>query len=196
MPGVIRAATEADALHIQAIYAPYVRDSVISFELDAPTVDDMAGRLRKSLNWLVCADGHDNVRGYAYASKHRERAAYDWSVDVSVYIDQEFHRLGLGRGLYSALFGLLRLQGYFNAYAGITLPTEGSVGLHTALGFRRVGVYERVGFKFGRWHDVLWLGLALQPLADSPSPPRALAEIIQTADARAALADGASLIRL
>src|SRR6185295_13315877 len=119
-----------------------------------------------------------------------------WSVDVSVYIDAAFHRRGVGRGLYTALFGLLRLQGYVNAYAGITQPNAKSVGLHTALGFEPVGVYRNVGYKFGRWHDVAWLSLTLQPHAAEPAPPRGLAEIVDTAEAQAAIAEGAKLLRV
>ena len=196
MPAAIRLATAADAAPIQAIYAPYVRDTVISFELEPPSVDEMADRIRKSLTWLVCEDTMGRLAGYAYASKHRERAAYQWSVDVTVYIDPAFHRQGIGRGLYTALFGLLRLQGYYNAYAGITQPNDGSVGLHTAMGFEPVGVYQGVGYKFGQWHDVAWLSLRLQPLSASPASPRPITAIQNTTEARAALAAGASLCRL
>ncbi len=196
VPAVIRLATEADAQHVQAIYAPYVRDTVISFELEPPTADEMADRMRKALTWLVCADGPGQVAGYAYASKHRERAAYQWSVDVSVYVDPAYQRHGLGRGLYTALLSLLTQEGYFNAYAGITLPNAGSVGLHTALGFQAVGVYTGVGYKFGQWHDVAWLARALQPRAAAPAPPRPLIELHHTAAAQAALTSGAALCRL
>jgi phosphinothricin acetyltransferase len=196
MPAIIRLAAAADAAPVQAIYAPYVRDTVISFELDPPSVDEMAERIRKTPAWLVCEAGQGRLAGYAYASKHRERAAYQWSVDVTVYIDAAFHRRGIGRGLYTALFGLLRLQGYYNAYAGITQPNAGSIGLHTALGFEPVGVYRSVGFKFGQWHDVAWLSLRLQPLPAAPAAPRPLAAVYDSAEARAALAQGAAVCRL
>jgi phosphinothricin acetyltransferase len=196
MPAAIRLATAADAAPIQAIYAPYVRDTVVSFELEPPTVDEMADRIRKTLAWLVCEDAQATVVGYAYASKHRDRAAYQWSVDVTVYIDPAFHRQGVGRGLYTALFGLLRLQGYYSAYAGITQPNDGSVGLHTAMGFEPVGVYQSVGYKFGQWHDVAWLSLRLQPLRETPAPPRPITAIQNATEAQAALALGASLCSL
>jgi phosphinothricin acetyltransferase len=196
VPAAIRLATAADAAPIQAIYAPYVRETVVSFELEPPSVDKMANRIRKTLTWLVREDAQGSVVGYAYASKHRERAAYQWSVDVTVYIDPAFHRKGVGRGLYTALFGLLRLQGFYNAYAGITQPNEASVGLHTAMGFQPVGVYRSVGYKFGQWHDVTWLSLRLQPLADSPAAPRPIAAIQNTAEAQAAYELGASVCRL
>ena len=196
MPAAIRLATAADAARIQAIYAHYVRETVVSFELEPPSVDEMAERLRKAHAWLVCEAGQGIVAGYAYASKHRDRAAYQWSVDVTVYIDPAFHRKGVGRGLYTALFGLLRLQGYYNAYAGITQPNDGSVGLHTAMGFQPVGVYRGVGYKFGHWHDVVWLSLRLQPLSASPTAPRPIAAVHNTAEAQSALSIGATLCHL
>jgi phosphinothricin acetyltransferase len=113
--------------------------------------------------------------GYAYASRHRERAAYQWSVDTTVYVRQGRQRRGVGRALYTALLGVLPLQGYVNAYAGVTLPNPASVGLHTAMGFQPVGTYRRVGWKLGRWHDVAWFQrpLGAGPVDDGvpPAPP-------------------------
>ena len=111
------------------------------------------------------------VLGYAYASVHHAREAYQWSVGTAIYVDGSRHRKGVGRRLYSALFPLLVRQGFVNAYAGITLPNERSVGLHEALGFRPVGVYRNVGFKQGQWRDVGYWHLLLQPLPDAPAPP-------------------------
>jgi L-amino acid N-acyltransferase YncA len=174
----IRLATAADAEAVARIYAPNVVASSISFEYAPPSEAEMAGRIRAALEyapWLVLAR-EGEVRGYAYASKHRERAAYQWSVDVSAYIDEDHRRKGIGRALYTSLFGLLRLQGFHAAHAGITLPNPGSVGLHEALGFRPVGVYASVGYKFGAWHDVGWWQLELRERAGEPSPPLSLAE--------------------
>ncbi len=196
MPPSIRIATEADAARIQAIYAPYVRDTVISFELEPPGVAEMAARRHKAVAWLAAEDGQGQMMGYAYASQHKERAAYQWSVDVSVYLDAAFHRRGVGRGLYTALFGLLRRQGYMNAYAGITQPNANSQGLHTALGFAPVGVYRHVGYKFGQWHDVAWLSLDLLPREASPPPPQPLGAILAAPEAQAAFATGAALMRM
>ena len=196
MPAHLRLATVVDAARLAAIYAPYVRDTVISFELEPPTVAEMAARLSKATAWLVAEDGQGQMMGYAYATKHKERAAYMWSVDASVYLEAAFHRRGVGRGLYTALFELLRLCGYVNAYAGITQPNANSTGLHTALGFAPIGVYRQVGYKFGQWHNVAWLGLDLQPHPSQPAPPRALAEVIGSPAAAAALAAGAALMRV
>src|SRR5262249_49535543 len=132
---------------------------------ELPTVEEMRRRIVDLLPhwpWLVC-EQEGKILGYVYASQHRSRAAYRWSTDVSVYIDEQFHRLGIGRGLYSSLFAILTLQGFYNAYAGITLPNPASVGLHEALGFQAVGVYRAVGFKLGAWHDVGWWQLVLYP---------------------------------
>jgi len=195
----IRLATEADAPALQAIYAPYVQNTTVSFELAVPTVEEMAERIRKTLvmsPWLVCTNDRNTILGYAYASKHRERAAYQWSVDVSAYVDVPVKRSGVGRGLYTSLFALLRLQGYANAYAGIALPNEASIGLHTALGFEAVGVYRGVGFKLGAWHDVSWWGLRLQDISHTPDVPRPLAEAAQAPGWAEALCSGLSLIRV
>jgi len=174
----IRLAAAADAKAVAAIYEPNVVRSSISFEFSPPSAAEMAERIRSALEhapWLVYTRG-DDVLGYAYASKHRERAAYQWSVDVSAYIAEDHRRKGIGRALYTSLFALLRVQGFYAAHAGITLPNPGSVGLHEALGFRPVGVYRAVGYKFGTWHDVGWWQLALRERIGEPSPPLSLAE--------------------
>lgn len=171
---VIRLATPKDATHVQAIYAPYCRASPVSFEIVPPTVTEMRrrmGRVLKNFPWLICERGGE-VAGYVYAGAHRERAAYRWSVDVAVYIHSSHRRRGVGSGLYTALFDLLKEQGYVNLIAGVTLPNPASVGLHESMGFEPIGVYKHIGFKTGAWHDVVWYQLLLQPLARRPSEPR------------------------
>lgn len=170
----IRAATTADAPSIAAIYRPYVEDSVISFEEVAPDAAEIVRRMTAgALPWLVAVrDG--SVVGYAYAGAHRSRAAYRWGVDVSVYLADGERRRGTGRALYAQLLAVLRDLGYVRAYAGITLPNPASVGLHEAMGFTPVGVYHRVGFKRGAWHDVGWWQLSLSDdIEGPPSEPRA-----------------------
>jgi phosphinothricin acetyltransferase len=179
---IIRLATEHDAKQIHAIYAPIVRDTIISFELEIPAVDEMKQRICATLEqypWLVC-DNDSEVMGYAYASAHRSRKAYQWSVDVSAYTHEIYRRQGVGRALYTALFEILRHQGYFNAYAGIALPNAGSIGLHEAMGFQPVGVYKSVGYKFGGWHDVSWHQLTLQPHTDSVQAPTSIRALKDT----------------
>jgi phosphinothricin acetyltransferase len=194
----IRLATESDAEALQAIYAPYVRETVISFELEPPDVETMRGRICTTLEhfpWLVC-EYNDEVIGYAYASRHRERPAYQWSVDVSAYVRQNFYRFGIGRGLYTSLLPLLCLQGYFSAFAGIALPNDASIGLHQAMGFQPIGVYPNVGYKLGKWHDVAWLGRELQPPAETPAPPKPLPEVMSNPQWQLTLSGGLPMIRL
>jgi phosphinothricin acetyltransferase len=163
-----------DAEACRAIYAPYVLETSVSFEERVPTADEFRARIeaaRASHAWLVLEDG-GVVVGYAYASQHRARAAYRWAVDVTVYVAPSHHRRGAGRSLYLELFARLRHLGYQVACAGITLPNEGSVGLHRAMGFEAVGVYKRIGWKAGAWRDVAWLQLELMPATDTlPADP-------------------------
>lgn len=145
-----------DAPAIQAIYARVVTDTASSFEEMPPTAEEIGQRIAATLRaypYLV-AVREGQVVGYAYASQHRARAAYRWAVDVTVYIAQSERRTGVGRSLYEALLPILARQGYRSAYAGISQPNPGSVGLHERLGFRHIGTYPKVGYKLGQWHDV------------------------------------------
>ena len=174
----VRLAAADDAASIAEIYGPLVRGTPITFEVDVPSADEMRRRIvgtAMRFPWLV-ADDDGVITGFAYAGRHRRRAAYAWSAEVSVYVAPTTRRAGIGRGLYTALLGLLTAQGYANALAGIALPNDASVGLHRALGFTLVGVYEAVGFKLGDWWDVAWWQRRL-PVASTPPPPNALAEI-------------------
>ncbi|MDQ6818616.1 MAG: N-acetyltransferase family protein [Actinomycetota bacterium] len=163
-----------DAAAFAAIYLPYVTETVISLEEHPPDEREFAGRIKRitlTHPWLVAVDD-ENVIGFAYASAHRERAAYRWAADVTVYIDQRHRRLGVGRALYTKLLELVRLQGFHVACAGITLPNESSVGFHEALGFTTVGVYRRIGWKMGAWWDVGWWQRDLvEPTEGKPPEP-------------------------
>ena len=176
MAPTVRLAGPQDAAGIRAIYAPIVRETPISFETLPPSEEEMSGRVAKTLArypWLVCA-AQERVLGYAYAGVHSERAAYQWSVNVSVYVHARCRRHGVGQALYDTLFAILRLQGFVRAFAGITLPNEASVGFHESFGFRAAGKFEQVGYKMGAWHDVGYWQLTLQPDNGSPAPPRPL----------------------
>ncbi len=186
MTPLIRLVRADDADRIAELYAPYVTRHATSFELVPPDAATMATRLAKVLQqwpWLVWAD-ELGVQGYAYASPYAERACYQWSVTVSVYVADSLQRGGVGRALYERLFGILLRQGVYNAFAGITLPNEASVGLHRAMGFEPVGVYPRAGFKLGAWHDVGWMGRALREPApgETPLAPRALPELLASGE--------------
>lgn len=180
MAVTVRFVEPSDAAAIRAIYAPYCESTYVSFEIVAPSIAEMTNRIRRISSrypWLVC-DVDGELVGYVYASQHGERAAYRWAVDVAVYVDARFQRCGIGRGLYTALFSVLQEQGYFKAYAGITLPNEKSVGLHEAVGFRQAGVFPHVGYKLGKWLDVGWWQRELQPEATLPDEPRSI-EIVR-----------------
>ena len=155
---------DRDAVACAAIYAPNVSDGVASLEERAPEPHEMAERIRivsATHPWLV-AEIDGEVAGYAYGSRHHDRAAYRWSADVTVYISAAHRRRGVGRALYGALFGLLERQNIYELCAGVTLPNDGSVGLHESLGFRPVGIYRDVAFKFGRWYSVGWWQMSLR----------------------------------
>lgn len=179
MSSIIRFTEPRDVAAIQAIYAPYCESTTISFEAAAPTMEQMADRIAKifpQYPWLVC-EVDCEIAGYVYASQHRERAAYRWTADATVYIAQRFHRRGIGRALYTSLLAMLREQGYFKAYAGITLPNSASVGIHEAAGFTPVAVYVGEGYKFGKWRDVGWWQLDLQPQISDPPEPKPITAI-------------------
>jgi L-amino acid N-acyltransferase YncA len=170
----IRTAHPDDAAAVQAIYAPLVRDSCISFELEPPSVEQMRDRIVSTLPvlpWLVQVADSGQLQGYVYASRHRERAAYQWAVDVSAYVHVSSRGQGVAGRLYRNLFEQLRALGYCQAFAGIALPNAASVALHESVGFQPLGVYRQVGFKLGAWHDVGWWQHTLQSPAQ-PLPPR------------------------
>jgi len=196
MEVVIRLAREADAGAVAAIYAPYVRETAISFEAEPPPAEEIAHRMRTSLAvapWLVCeSDG--SVLGYAYAGKFHARAAYQWSAETTVYVGRDHHGRRVGHALYSALLEGLRTQGFRTAVGVIALPNAPSVGLHERLGFRPAGVIGSVGFKHGRWHDVGWWVLPLADYAASPAPPRPPDVLIGSPGWETALARAAATV--
>jgi L-amino acid N-acyltransferase YncA len=174
-----RLATAEDAPAIAAIYAPYVSETIISFETEAPDAAEIAarvGRIGRQYPWLV-ATSDGRVVGYAYACENRARLAYRWSVDAAVYLDPSKQRNGIGSALYRRLFALLRAQGYVNAFAGISLPNAASVALHEAMGFALIGVYRNVGHKLGAWRDVGWWQLALCKPPRQASEPLAIGDL-------------------
>lgn len=171
----VRPASEVDAEGIASIYAGVVLGSVASFEEVPPDVVEMRRRMLAAprLPWLVAARG-GQVVAYAYASRHRPRAAYRWSVECSVYVGDGHRRLGIGRALYERLLAEVAGLGYVSLLAGITLPNPPSVALHEAVGFEHLGVFRSVGFKFGAWHDVGWWRRELiSPVPVAPAEPRA-----------------------
>lgn len=196
-PAHIRLATVGDGAALAAIYAPAVDGRATSFELTPPDADEMARRVERltaRTPWLVL-ERDARVLGYAYASPHRDRPAYQWSVEVSAYVHVDAHRGGVARALYTSLFAVLALQGFRNAYAGITLPNDASEAMHRALGFTPVGVFRGVGYKLGAWHDVVWLERSIAAHDADPSPPVALPALRDVPAFAAALDAGLACLR-
>jgi L-amino acid N-acyltransferase YncA len=166
----VRDANEDDADACAAIYAPYVTDTAITFEYEPPSAAEMARRIaaaQRAHAWLVLEDD-GRVVGYAYGGPYKERAAYRWSSEVSVYLETGRRRSGSGRLLYAALFERLAERGFHTLVAGMTLPNDASEGLHRAMGFEPVGIFRRVGWKHGQWRDVAW---AQRSLGTDDEPP-------------------------
>jgi L-amino acid N-acyltransferase YncA len=161
------------------IYAPYIENTSFTFETEVPTTDAFAERITSYLTnwpWLVMEDD-GIIAGYAYASRYRERVAYQWSVECSVYVHDDYQRKGIAKALYETLFAILAKQGFRNVYAVINLPNDNSVVLHERLGFNYFATYEQVGYKLGQWKNVGWWRLILNELDDEPAAPIAFAEI-------------------
>lgn len=178
----IRLITENDADQVLEIYKPFVLHSSITFEYNPPSPEEFLQRIKIAIAqypWLVCLYGN-KIIGYSYAGIHRYRSAYQWSCESTVYLLPEFHRMGIARILYETLFSLLRIHGYFNVYAGVSLPNEKSVGFHQSIGFKEIGIYEKVGYKFGEWHDVEWFQFQLQEHNYNPSSPKTIQSIANT----------------
>jgi len=167
-----------DSRQVAAIYYPYVLNTPITFESDPPTGSVMCIRMENVMEkypWLVCEEDGE-VMGYSYGSRFRDRPAYDWTVETTIYVKESAHGLGIGFALYTSLIEYLRLQGYCSAVSAIALPNLPSINLHERLGFEKCGLLTNAGFKDGIWHTVglWWLTLQLHP--DNPSPPINLPE--------------------
>ncbi len=175
----VRVAAIADAPAVAAVYAQSVRTSPATFEESAPVDAEMARRIAACLpvHPYLVATLDEEVVGYAYAGAHRARSAYRWTVEVSAYVDSEAHSRGIGRALYDVLLAILGWQGFHIVVAGIVPPNLPSERLHESVGFRHVGVFPSLGFKFGAWHDVSWWALTLQAPSDPPREPVPFAEI-------------------
>ncbi|HEX8640377.1 MAG TPA: GNAT family N-acetyltransferase [Allosphingosinicella sp.] len=175
----LRLATSADATAIAAIYAPYVTDTVVSFETEAPGVAEMRRRIEAGgelYPWFVAEAG--GLLGYASASAFRTRAAYRFTVETSVYLAREAVGRGIGRRLYQQLLETVETQGFTQAVGAISLPNPASIRLHEALGFAHAGTYRDVGFKLGGWHSVGLWQRALAPLSPSPQPLKRVSKVV------------------
>lgn len=184
----IRFATVSDSKMIRKIYSQYI-DTPITFEYVLPSEAEFTERVKEIITiypYLVCEEnGH--IIGYAYAHRQKERMAYQWNAELSVYLDNAYVARGIGRKLYSILIELLKMQGIKTIYGGVTIPNKKSETLHLALGFNLIGIYHNTGYKCGKWHDVAWFEKEIAPYGQNPQPvipihklsKEALAEIIQ-----------------
>ena len=198
MSAQIRMATETDAEQMLTIYAPVVRETVISFEYDPPSLAEFRDRVSTILErmpWLVC-DNDGAIAGYACASPFRTRAGYQWACELTVYVHPGYHRCGIGRALYTSLFRCLTLQGYCVAVATITIPNPPSVALHESMGMRRIGTYEKVGYKHGQWLDDGVWQIQLRPTPAEPKPPVAWPEVAGSSQWHEALSAGLAHLKL
>ena len=180
----LRVATEADAEELLKIYAPFVESedrnlSDVSFEYEVPSVSEFAGRIRDisaKYPYIVC-EHEGRLIGYVYAHEYKQRAAYQWGVEVTIYLAPEGQGVGLGRLMYAKLEELLRLQGVVVTYACVTKSNEHSVRMHEALGYKIIGTFNNAGFKHGHWLDVVWLEKRIAELPALPAPIRSIKEI-------------------
>jgi L-amino acid N-acyltransferase YncA len=173
MVNMIRVATKNDAAGMLEIYAPFILNSGITQETEVPSVEDFQQRVISNLKerpWLVC-EINGQIAGYAYAGKHRDRKGYQWCTEPSVYISEKYFGLNVANALYTALFDILKLQGYVNAYAVITLPNDRSIAFHKKFGFNYLTTYKKIGYKLGQWHDVGWMQYDINPHKNDPEAP-------------------------
>jgi len=193
----IRLATAEDVPAILDIYAPFVRDTVISFEYDVPDIDAFQQRFSKfakKFPWFVCEiNGH--IAGYSYAHQYHERFAYSWSAECSIYVDSKYHGMRIGQALYECLLGALKLQGFMNAFAGVTVPNEKSERLHASFGFEQVGILKNIGFKFGQWRDVALYAKKISDLPGDPKPPKVIWQVSDMPEFESILQRAASHVK-
>lgn len=194
----IRLGNKSDIDKILSIYKPFIENTVITFEYEVPSINNFNTRIfniQKKYPLLVC-EINNEVIGYAYASQFGERAAFNWSVELSIYVNPKYHKCKIGKSLYSALFEILKLQGYYNAYAKITSPNIKSEHLHKSLNFNLVGIYKHVAFKFNHWQDLACYELKLKDYTKTPIPPKSINEVSKTPEFKKILQEAEKTITL
>ena len=193
----IRFATSEDAEAILELYAEYIKNTRVTFEIEVPTVTAFRERMERitvQFPWLVCEIDGDIV-GYAYASKHGERAAYRWSADLSVYINEKYHRKGVATALYKAVLAILKRQGYYTVYAGVSTPNPKSEAFHEAFGFRNLGEFQKVGYKLGQWCGVAWYELPLAEYGKEPEEPVSIVDLLLQENCADVLSEAEDTVR-
>jgi phosphinothricin acetyltransferase len=179
MKETIRLVKPTDSAEILNIYTPYIENTAISFEQTVTTIDEFTKRIEGiSINYpYLVYEVNGQVVGYAYASQHSGRYAYRFSVDLSIYLSEAYQGAGIAKRLYDCLFEILRKCGYINAYAGYSVPNDKSSRFHKKYGFTPVGTYHKVGYKFGKWHDVTWTEKAIKPHTNNPDEPLSINDL-------------------
>jgi len=193
---IIRSANPHDTEKMLEIYAPYILNSTVSFETEVPLREEFQRRVfhyQEKLPWIVCNIDND-LAGYAYATDHRQRKAYEVTKELSVYVHNDYRQCGVATGLYTALIEILQAQGVSNVLAGITLPNLESVSFHESMGFKPVGVYHNVGYKFGRYQDTGWWELWLGNKNNNPLDLVEINEIVNSKSWTDAIEKGISKV--
>jgi len=177
---IIRLATVNDAEGLLAVYKPYVETTASTFEYDVPSVDEFRKRINAIIPeypWLVC-EREGVIVGYAYAHKHRERVAYQWSPESTIYLSKEMHGTGIARIMYEAVFEILKLQGFINVFASVLSTNINSNRFHKAMGFEEIGLFKNIGYKYEAWHSNYWYQLSLSEHTLNPPAPKKMAEVV------------------
>ena len=168
----IRFMIASDAKIIHEIYTPYIKNTSITFECKVPTIEEFSTKINKISSdyaYLVC-EVNNTIIGYAYGNRLREREAYQWDAELSIYLKKDYINYGIGTSLYSCLIDILKLQNIYNVYGVITQPNEKSEKLHEKLGFEKIGVFHNTGYKFGKWRDVVWYEKNIKSFEEKPLP--------------------------
>ena len=187
----IRLINDTDAEAVLEVYKPYILNTSITFEYEVPGIAEFDERIKTitvEYPWLVCLQNGEII-GYAYGCKHRYRTAYNWSAESTIYMKSDFHGKGIGRVLYNTLFSILQFQGFINVYAGVGLPNVKSEGFHAAMGFEKIGDFTKIGYKFGKWHDVRWFQKHLSEHRVEPPTPKLMQEIKSSQTFQAIMTD-------
>lgn len=194
----IRLAIESDCREMLDIYAPFVMNTAVSFEYTVPSIDEFRNRIeeiQKKYPWIVCEIDH-KVVGYAYASPFNKRAAYDWSVDYSIYVNPDYHGMKIGTALYTCLTGLLKLQGFYTAFAGVASCNKKSENFHKTFGFKSVGIYHNAGYKFNSWYDVQWFEYKIAEVQNPPEKLKTINEIKFTQQVKNITTEAEKIIKI
>lgn len=167
-----RLANKNDVKYILDIYAPYITDTIVSFEVEVPSIDEFEKRfetISDEYPYIVC-ENKEKIIGFAYAHRYMDRSAYQWDAELSIYIDHTFQGKSIGQELYMKLFKLLKLQNVINVYGCVTSPNPRSEALHLKLGFSKIGIFHNTGFKLNQWIDVVWFEKTIGEYSQKPSP--------------------------